>query len=122
MWSARPLRWWRMGWRATSPGARLDPTPRQTAIRLMQKLALGLAPYAFASLRPALRLAEWRRSAAGLREVDAATLDHLFASAHQFGGEHAALSLFTGELDLPIANVFPLLRTPTLLMIGARDQ
>lgn len=107
---------------AAETGLRLDPTARQTAIRLMRKLALGLTPYAFASLRPALRLAAGRRSAAGAREVDAATLDHLFASAHQFGGEHAALSLFTGELDLPIANVFPLLRTPTLLMIGSRDQ
>ena len=103
-------------------GMRIDPTPQQTLARLAQKLALGLTPYAISSLRPALRLAAGRRSAAGIREVDDATLDHLYASAHQFGGEHAALSLFTGELDLPIANIFPLLRTPTLIMIGARDQ
>jgi pimeloyl-ACP methyl ester carboxylesterase len=103
-------------------GMRIDPTPQQTLTRLAQKLALGLTPYAISSLRPALRLAAGRRSAAGAREVDDATLDHLYASAHQFGGEHAALSLFTGELDLPIANIFPLLRTPTLIMIGARDQ
>jgi pimeloyl-ACP methyl ester carboxylesterase len=103
-------------------GMRIDPTPQQTLARLAQKLALGLTPYAISSLRPALRLAAGRRSAAGVREVDDATLDHLYASAHQFGGEHAALSLFTGELDLPIVNIFPLLRTPTLIMIGARDQ
>lgn len=103
-------------------GMRIDPTPQQTLARLAQKLALGLTPYAIGSLRPALRLAAGRRSAAGARVVDEATLDHLYASAHQFGGEHAALSLFTGELDLPIANIFPLLRTPTLIMIGARDQ
>ncbi len=103
-------------------GMRLDPTLGQTVARLMQKVALGMTPYAIVSLRPALRLAAGRRSAVGPLEVDEETLDHLYASAHQFGGEHATLSLLTGELDLPMRQVFPLLQTPTLLMIGARDS
>src|SRR6185437_3836711 len=81
-----------------------------------------LTPYAIVSLRSALRLAAGRRSAVGPWEVDEETLDHLYASAHQFGGEHATLSLLTGELDLPIRQIFPLLQPPTLLMIGARDE
>jgi len=107
---------------AADAGMRLDPTASQTVTRLMQKLALGLTPYAIVSLRSALRLAAGRRSAVGPWEVDEETLDHLYASAHQFGGEHATLSLLTGELDLPIRQIFPLLQPPTLLMIGARDE
>lgn len=102
-------------------GMRLDPTFTQTVSRLLQKLSLGVTPYALVSLRPALRLAAGLRSAVGLMEVDDETIDHLYASAHQFGGEYATLSLFTGELDLPMRQVFPLLETPTLIVVGARD-
>ncbi|HZC04336.1 MAG TPA: alpha/beta hydrolase [Ktedonobacterales bacterium] len=102
-------------------GMRLDPTLGQTTARLMQKVALGLTPYAILSLRPMLRLAAGRRSAVGPMNVDDATLANLSASAHQLGGEHATLSLLTGELDLPIRQVFPLLQTPTLIIVGARD-
>ena len=102
-------------------GMRLDPTFGQTVVRLCQKVALGVTPYAIVSLRPALRLAAGLRSAAGPMQVDDETLDHLYASAHQFGGEYATLSLLTGELDLPIRQMFPLLQTPTLIVVGARD-
>lgn len=102
-------------------GMRLDPTFGQTVARLCQKVALGVTPYAIVSLRPALRLAAGMRSAAGPMQVDDEALDHLYASAHQFGGEYATLSLLTGELDLPIRQTFPLLHTPTLIVIGARD-
>jgi len=104
-----------------SIGMSLDPTPGQAVMRLFQKVALGITPYAFLTLRPSLRLAAGLRSAVGPMQVDDATLDHLYASAHQFGGEYAMLSLLTGELDLPMRQVFPLLRTPTLIVIGARD-
>ena len=102
-------------------GMRLDPTLGQTVARLCQKVALGVTPYAIVSLRPALRLAAGLRSAVGPMQVDDETLDHLYASAHQFGGEYATLSLLTGELDLPMRQTFPLLQTPTLIVIGARD-
>lgn len=102
-------------------GMRLDPTLAQAVTRLFQKMALGITPYAIVSMRPALRLAASLRSAVGPMQVDEETIDHLYASAHQFGGEYATLSLFTGELDLPMRNVFPLLETPTLIMVGARD-
>lgn len=102
-------------------GMRLDPTLSQTAMRLAQKVALTLTPYAVLSLRPVLRLAAGQRSAVGPMYVDDATLDHLYASAHQLGGEHATLSLLTGELDMPIRQIFPVLQTPTLIVVGARD-
>ncbi len=103
-------------------GMRPDPTLSQTVARAFQKFSAGLAPYAIVSSRPALRLAAGRRSAVGPLQVDDATLDHLYASAHQFGGEHATLSWLTGELDLPLRHLFPLLTMPTLIMIGVRDQ
>ncbi|MDE3229814.1 MAG: alpha/beta fold hydrolase [Chloroflexota bacterium] len=103
-------------------GMRIDPTPSQLVARLFQKVALGITPYAILSLRPALRIAAGRRSAVGPLEVDERTLDHLYASAHQFGGEYGALALLTGELDLPIRYVFPLLQVPTLIIVGARDE
>src|SRR5487761_1934438 len=103
-------------------GMRMDPTLGQTVTRIFQKVALGVTPYAIVSLRPALRLAAGLRSAAGPMQVDEETLDHLYASAHQFGGEYGALSLMTGDLDLPMRQVFPLLKIPTLIVIGARDS
>jgi pimeloyl-ACP methyl ester carboxylesterase len=103
-------------------GERLDPTAGQVAARLFQRVSLGLAPYAALSLRPALRLAEGRRSAIGPGLVDEETVDHLYASAHQFGGQYGVLALLTGELDLPIQNVFPTLEPPALVVIGERDR
>ena len=85
-------------------------------------MSLGLTPYAALSLRPALRLAEGLRSAVGPSQVDDETLDHLYASAHQFGGQHGTLALLTGELDLPIQQVFPTLEPPALVVIGERDR
>ncbi|HEU0025909.1 MAG TPA: alpha/beta fold hydrolase [Ktedonobacterales bacterium] len=103
-------------------GERLDPTAGQVAARLFQRVSLGLAPYAMMSLRPALRLAEGLRSAVGPGLVDEETVDHLYASAHQFGGQYGAMALLTGELDLPIQNVFPTLEPPALVVVGERDQ
>jgi pimeloyl-ACP methyl ester carboxylesterase len=102
-------------------GERLDPTAGQVVARLFQRAALGLTPYAALSLRPALRLAEGMRSAVGPGQVDDETVDHLYASAHQFGGQYGTLALWTGELDLPIQQVFPTLVPPTLVVAGERD-
>lgn len=102
-------------------GERLDPTFSQAVARLFEKFALGVTPYALLSLRPALRLAAGRRSAIGPAQVDDDTLDHLYASAHQSGAEHATLSLLTGELDLPMRHLFPRLATPTLIVVGELD-
>ncbi len=95
------------------------PTTRQTLARLTHRLWAGIVPYAMLSARPALRRQAGRYSSAGA--VSRETLDHLYASAHQFGGEHAALALFSGELDLPIHNAFALLETPVLLVGGERE-
>ncbi|HEX9037449.1 MAG TPA: alpha/beta fold hydrolase [Ktedonobacterales bacterium] len=102
-------------------GERLDPTATQIVSRLLQRASLGLTSYAALSLRPALRVAEGLRSAIGPGQVDDETVDHLYASAHQFGGQHAALALLTGDLDLPIQQVFATLVPPTLVVAGERD-
>lgn len=99
----------------TLPG----PTFAQTAVRMMQRASLGLVPYAVLSTRPALRLLLARHGAhqgEGAASDDA--LDEVYANAHQFGGHHALLALLTGELDLPIENVLPLLEPPLLIVGG----
>ena len=97
------------------------PTPGQTAARLAQRLWLGTIPYAFLTARFALRRQEARRAANGGGDVSHETLDHLYASSHQFGGAHALSALLSGELDLPIGNAFALLEPPVLVVVGERD-
>ncbi len=104
------------------PGAPGEPTLTQTLVRTTQRLGLGLVPYAALSTRTALRLLAARRSArvaSGLSGDE--TIDHLYFSAHQFGGQHALLALLTGELDLPAQNAFALLEPPVLVIGGNRD-
>src|SRR5258707_2054025 len=110
---------------AVFAGLRSDPTFPQTLVRTAQRLSLGLVPYALLATRPALRRIWSSRSASeeGVRP-EAAEEDvwHLYASAHQFGGQYASLALLTGELDLPMQNAFALLEPPVLLVGGERDQ
>ena len=102
-----------------SVGLGLEPTFSQSLVRTAQRASLGLVPYALLSLKPALRVLMSTRSARLHDEGEA--LDHLYASAHQFGGQHALLALLTGELDLPIQNALALLEPPVLLISGDRD-
>jgi len=110
---------------AVFAGLRSDPTFPQTLVRTAQRLSLGLVPYALLATRPALRRI-WSSRSAGEEGVrpEAAEEDvwHLYASAHQFGGQYASLALLTGELDLPMQNAFALLEPPVLLVGGERDQ
>jgi pimeloyl-ACP methyl ester carboxylesterase len=101
-----------------------DPTFAQTLMRTTQRFMLGLVPYAVLSTRPALRWSATSRSARAQQGggADDRELDHLYASAHQFGGHHALLALLTGELDLPMRNAFALLEPPVLVVAGEQDQ
>jgi pimeloyl-ACP methyl ester carboxylesterase len=110
-----------------APHALADAVPGltlgQAIARGAQRSSLGLMPYAVMATRTALRWRLGRRAAR--RGEGAATddaLDHASASAHQFGGHHAPLALFTGELDLPILNAFALLEPPVLVVGGAEDR
>ncbi|HEY7781847.1 MAG TPA: alpha/beta fold hydrolase [Ktedonobacterales bacterium] len=110
-----------------APHALADAEPGlslgQAIARGAQRGSLGLMPYAVMATRTALRWRLGRRAAH--RGEGAATddgLDHASASAHQFGGHHAPLALFTGELDLPILNAFALLEPPVLVVGGAEDR
>lgn len=103
-------------------GIDLEPKLSQVIVHAVQRVSLGLVPYAFLSTKPLLRRLAHRRSALtgdGVAREEA--VDHLYASAHQFGGQHAQLALMTGELDLPIQNIFPLLQPPVLLLSGDED-
>jgi pimeloyl-ACP methyl ester carboxylesterase len=106
----------------TDAGAETAPSAVQTLLRLAERTALGMVPYAVLATRSALR---WRlRQARGDRRSHALSddaVDHAFASAHQFGGQYAALAVETGELDLPMHNTFALLEPPVLVIGGALD-
>ncbi|HET8906319.1 MAG TPA: alpha/beta fold hydrolase [Ktedonobacterales bacterium] len=104
-------------------GIQLEPKPAQLLARATQRVSLGLVPYALLSTKPLLRrLARSRSAQTGGDIATEESLDHLYASAHQFGGQHALLALMTGELDLPIQNLFPLLQPPVLLISGGEDH
>lgn len=104
-------------------GLRSDPTPSQAITRATQRAFLGIVPYALLSSKPALRWMTFSRSS---RLHDAAAteerVEHLYASAHQFGGQHALLAFLTGELDLPMQNAFALLEPPVLILAGEQDR
>ncbi|HEU4785434.1 MAG TPA: alpha/beta fold hydrolase [Ktedonobacterales bacterium] len=103
-------------------GVDLDPRPTQLLARAAQRVSLGLVPYAFLSTKPLLRrLARQRSALTGDGIASEETVEHLYASAHQFGGQHAQLALMTGELDLPIQNIFPMLQPPVLVLSGDED-
>lgn len=103
-------------------GVDLDPRPSQLLARAAQRVSLGLVPYAFLSTKPLLRrLARQRSALTGDGIANEETVEHLYASAHQFGGQHAQLALMTGELDLPIQNIFPMLQPPVLILSGDED-
>jgi|GEM_PF-144243 len=100
-----------------------EPSFGQVLIRAAQRVSLGIVPYAMISTRPLLRLLETSRSARA-REgvVNDTDVDHLYASAHQFGGQYATLAAMMGELDLAIPNAFALLEPPALVIGGSRDR
>ena len=103
-------------------GVDLDPRPSQLLARAAQRVSLGLVPYAFLSTKPLLRrLARQRSALTGDGIANEETVEHLYASAHQFGGQHAQLAVMTGEIDLPIQNIFPLLQPPILVLSGDED-
>jgi pimeloyl-ACP methyl ester carboxylesterase len=103
-------------------GTEEAPTLGQAIIRGAHRSSLGLVPYATLATRAALRWQLQRRAARpgeGAATDDA--VDHLYASAHQFGGQFAPLAQLTGELDLPLLNALALLEPPVLVVAGERD-
>ncbi|MGH2484706.1 MAG: alpha/beta fold hydrolase, partial [Ktedonobacterales bacterium] len=104
-------------------GLRADPTPSQALTRVTQRAFLGILPYAFLSSKPVLRWMTFNR-AGHLHDTASSEerVEHLYASAHQFGGQHALLAYLTGELDLPMQNAFALLQPPVLVLGGDQDH
>ena len=104
-------------------GLRADPTPSQALTRVTQRAFLGMLPYAFLSSKPVLRWMTFNR-AGHLHDTASSEerVEHLYASAHQFGGQHALLAYLTGELDLPMQNAFALLQPPVLVLGGEQDR
>ncbi len=106
----------------TRAGIELEPSLSQALARTAQRTSLGLVPYAVLSSRTLLGLSLRGRSPQTAQDGDRDdVLGHLYASAHQFGGQHALTALLTGELDLPIQNAFALLEPPVLVVGGTRD-
>ncbi len=92
-----------------------EPTLVQAVAHTAQRFSLGMVPYAMIATRPMLK------RLAGGPAADEERVDHLYASAHQFGAHFAPLALLAGELDLPIRNVLPLLEPPLLIVSGEQD-
>jgi pimeloyl-ACP methyl ester carboxylesterase len=106
----------------TRAGVELEPSIGQALARTAQRVSLGLVPYAVLSSRPLLSLSLRGRSPQTAQDGDRDdALGHLYASSHQFGGQHALGALLTGELDLPIQNAFALLEPPVLVVGGDHD-
>lgn len=104
-------------------GAVREPTVAQALVRATRRVSLGIVPYALLSTRPALRwLASSRSLRAGEGVPSDEDIDRLYASAHQFGGQHALLAALTGDLDLAMPNAFALLEPPVLIISGDRDR
>lgn len=104
-------------------GASQEPAFTQTVVRGLQRVSLGIVPYAIVSTRPMLRWnANARAAQTGEGASSSESIDHSFASAHQFGGQHAMLALLTGALDLPMRNAFALLEPSALIVSGALDR
>jgi hypothetical protein len=104
-------------------GTEAAPTWGQTVVRLAQRSFLGLVPYAVLTTRTALRWQLQRRAArAGEGAATDDAVDHIYASAHQFGAEFAPLAQLTGELDLAVPNALALLEPPVLIVAGERDS
>ena len=100
-----------------------EPTLSQTLVRGLRRVSLGLVPYAVVSTRPVLQWGANARSAQlGEGAGSPESVNHRFASAHQFGGHHAMLALLTGDLDLPMRNAFALLEPPALIVSGSLDR
>ena len=100
-----------------------EPTIGQTLIRATRRVSLGIVPYALLSTRPALRWLSTTRSHRAAEGVpDDEAVDHLYASAHQFGGQYALLAALTGDLDLAMPNAFALLEPPVLIISGEHDR
>ncbi len=100
-------------------GLQLDPTMTQIAVRLAERASIGIVPYALVSARPVLRLLAMRR---GLGAATEDMLDHAWAAARQFNARYPVLAALTGELDLPLQNLLPLLEPPLLIVAGEADQ
>lgn len=99
------------------------PNLGQSLVRTAQRSSLGMVPYAALATRSALRWQSTRRAARpGEGGATDDALDHIFASSHQFGGQHALLALLTGELDLPVQNAFAMLDQPALVIGGESDR
>lgn len=99
------------------------PNLAQSLVRTAQRSSLGMVPYAALATRSALRWQLNRRAShPGEGGATDDALDHVYASSHQFGGQHALLALITGELDLPIQNAFAMLEQPVLVVAGELDH
>ncbi len=84
---------------------------------LIDAPAVKLLLYSILSTRLALRYAGARQHAF----TGDADLDHIYATAHQLGAEHAPMALLSGKLAYNVAEQFEKLQQPTLIIWGASE-
>jgi pimeloyl-ACP methyl ester carboxylesterase len=85
---------------------------------LLRLPLVGEGAYNLLTTRRRLRGALGRRGAGEDRRAATARLDYLYLSAHQPGARYALASLWSGQLDAPLAATYPDLAQPILLVWG----
>jgi pimeloyl-ACP methyl ester carboxylesterase len=85
---------------------------------LAQLPAAGSLFYSLISTRAALRYSMARQHLLS-RDILSSDVDYLYASTHQFGGQHAPLALLAGKLTLDASEEFEHVQQPTLIIWGA---
>ncbi len=86
---------------------------------LIRLPATGSLFYPLLCTRAALRIRIARLHQLSQETIPASDVDYLYASTHQFGGQHAPMALLSGKLTLDASQQFEELTQPTLILWGA---
>lgn len=88
--------------------------------RLIRNIPISFLLYALLTPGPILRRLIARQRGVEERQVSASDQQYIFASAHQFGAEHAVFALLSGKLDTDVSQQFETLYQPTLIIWGGQ--
>lgn len=87
--------------------------------KLMQQPVASFLLYTILSTRTMLRSTVARQHSPHEREISEADVEYLYATAHQFGAEYAAMAELAGKLAVDATQQFDTLQQPTLVIWGA---
>ncbi len=104
-----------------SPLALFEPRrPRSWLVACAKNPFIALLLYSILTSSSILRNVVITEYGPDDRHVSQEELDYISASAHQLGGQHAALASLAGVLDLDVTNLLGKITQPSLLIWGAK--